>query len=99
MKEWEIWVGLSGVRLMEDEGNLQKTPRLIGKEKGSRFEVACFVFELKRALKSIEYLEKKGQYVSQQDMGWFHREHNNSNWWDGKYYKSRLEALESFNEE
>ena len=94
IKEYEIWIGNYSL----GEGYTSPSePVIVDKIIAPNFKVACVIYELKSSLKSIEQGIKKDEYIDPQSCKWFYNFDKNENSWTGKYFKSKQEALKSFN--
>jgi len=92
-KEYEIWVGYYHFGTGHDGSD---NPEMVSVVIAPNFKVACYLYELRSSLKSIEDRVLSGEYIDHQSCRWFYNFNDNTNSWTGKYFESKESAQESF---
>lgn len=93
LKLYQIWIGKYS--LGQGYGD-PCAPKLLAEIEAPSFKVACYIYELRNALRAVEEAIRSDKYVSDQYLEWFYRPGDNSNSWTGKYFETEEEAQLTF---
>lgn len=93
LKKYEIWIGYYHFGQGCDPST---QPQMVAEIEAPNFKIACFIYELRTTLQSIEDNMNKDEYIDNPPARWCYDVYNNYNIWTGKYFETEQEAIESF---
>lgn len=95
LKKYEIWIGDHHLGQGYDPPT---QPQKLDEIEAPSFKIACFIYELKSNLRSIEdRIARQDTYIEDIHFGTlYYNPEINGNSWTGKYFETREDALKSF---